>query len=91
MNKPQILKLLAITLTREDTSRLKKHLVGWNHLNELLLLGSLTDQDLRKLIALEAMSPKPRPEIIRRLLARVKSNERDHILTVLNAHETAGT
>lgn len=71
----------------KDVRRLKPHLTGWNHLNEILLLGQVTEADVRKLILIELLTKKRRT-ILMKLTARLKSMElvglRNSVFACLN-------
>lgn len=64
-----------VELTDKDQERLKVHLVGWNHLNEILLLGSINEPDLMRLVILELAGSR-RMDIINRLLGRLAKLQR---------------
>ena len=70
----KILAVLAVKLTASDHTRLESHLSNWNRLNEILLLGTISAGDLRKLIYLESQG-KCRLPMLRKLVTRLKSYE----------------
>lgn len=73
---------LKTTVGSDDLKRLKPHLGGWNHLNEILLLNQMSAEDIKKLILIE-ITNKEREQILSKLTARLKSLElkqlREHI------------
>jgi hypothetical protein len=64
-----------VEFSDKDQERLKVHLVGWNHLNEILLLGSVNEADLKRLVILE-LSGSRRMDIVNRLLGRLAKVQR---------------
>lgn len=78
-----------VELSRRDRKRLEPHLSGWNRLNEMLVLGEFTNDDLRKLIALE-LEGSNRRAILTKLAQRIVANYRANLnLALAAAHETA--
>ena len=67
-----------VILNSKDAERLSPHLSGWGSLNEILLLG-INVPDLERLVVLELMSPRPRRQILERLLGRISTIERSQI------------
>lgn len=65
-------------LSKKDRTRLEPHLVGYNRLNELLLLNGIPIEDIQKLIMLE-VEGKRRPFILKKLVGRLKSKERQQL------------
>ena len=70
---------LRITISRNDSKRLAPHLSGWNHLNEILLLGQITTHDLKRMVLIE-VTGLGRRDIIRKLVARLKRQEARQLL-----------
>lgn len=70
----KILAVLAVNVSPADRKRLLPHLSNWNRLNEILLLGTISTADMRKLIYLESQG-KCRLPMLRKLVTRLKSYE----------------
>lgn len=68
------------TISERDAKRLQPHLSGWNRLSEMLVLDTITLDDLKRLVVLEARSDAPRKAVVRKLVARVLSRERSRIM-----------
>jgi hypothetical protein len=66
-----------VEVSNKDQQRLRVHLLGWNRLNEILLLG-VNEPDLRRLVVMEVMGSR-RMTIINRLLGRLAKLERKRI------------
>ncbi len=66
-----------VEVSNKDQQRLRIHLLGWNRLNEILLLG-VNEVDLRRLVVMEVMGAR-RMTIINRLLGRLAKLERRRI------------
>ena len=66
------------TVSKKDLLRLRGHLAGWSHLNEIFLLGGLTSDDLRKLIVIELVD-KRRRDILRRLVTRLETQQAEEL------------
>lgn len=62
--------LKQVVLTDEDKVRLAPHLASSGKLNEMLMLDTVSDEDLKKMLAIEAMSDNPRSVIVKKLLGR---------------------
>lgn len=62
-------------LTKADTARLQPHLSNWNRLNDLLVLGECTVEDLEKLLQIEASTHRRTP-LLRRLQQQIVSRYR---------------
>lgn len=73
---------LHTSVTPKDYKRLEPHLSGWVHLNEILLLGQLSTDDIRKLIVIET-STKGRRQILTKLTARLKSLELQQLRSLI--------
>ena len=71
-----------VELRSRDVKRLEPHLASSGKLNELLVLDSITDEDLQRLLLLEARRPKPRYVIVRKLIARLLSRTRERMIRV---------
>jgi hypothetical protein len=69
-------------LTKRDVKRLSDHLISTRRLNEVLVMDSITTEDLRKMILVEATHRVPRMVIVRKLLGRIHSRQREEILNV---------
>jgi hypothetical protein len=69
-----------VLLNSKDAERLTPHLSGWCRLNEVFLLG-VNVPDLERLVILELMRVRPRPQIIERLLGRIFTLHRAAINT----------
>lgn len=67
-----------VLLSPKDQERLSVHLIGWNRLNEILLLGSINEADLKRLIVMELAGSR-RMDIINRLLGRLQKIQRKRI------------
>lgn len=67
-----------VEISDKDKQRLSVHLVGWNKLNEIFLLGSINEPDLRRLVVMEIMGSR-RMSIIGRLLGRLQKIQRKRI------------
>jgi hypothetical protein len=79
----KLVNTLHTGLTAKDMTRLKPHLSGWVRLNEILMLGTLSAEDLRKLILIE-ITERKRRQILRKLVSRLKSTERQHLLSLID-------
>jgi hypothetical protein len=81
-------QLKPITLTQADAKRLEPHLVSARRLNEVLVMDSVSDQDLRRMVLAEAAKPTPRVTIIKKLLGRIYARQRKEILDLVfpNGH-----
>lgn len=71
-NQPKITKVIR--------ARLAPHLSGWNRLSEMLLMDTLDDEDLKCMILIERERKIPRPAILRKLVARLVSRTRNHLM-----------
>lgn len=67
-----------VEISDKDKQRLSVHLVGWNRLNEIFLLGSINEPDLRRLVIMEIMGSR-RMTIVSRLLGRLQKIQRKRI------------
>ena len=67
-----------VEISEKDHQRLSVHLIGWNRLNEIFLLGSINESDLRRLVIMEIMGAR-RKTIINRLLGRLQKLQRKQI------------
>lgn len=67
-----------VEISDKDRVRLSVHLVGWNKLNEIFLLGSINEPDLRRLVVMEIMGSR-RMSIVSRLLGRLQKIQRKRI------------
>ena len=70
------MKNLPKKVTTEDKLRLAPHLSGINRLNESLMLGLFTPEDLAILISLEAQNEHPRKDMIDKLVATLTADFR---------------
>lgn len=74
------------TVTRRDEVRLAPHLASSGKLNELLVLDTVGNTDLRRMLVMEAnRRGGPRYVIVRKLLARILSRERERVITTCRA------
>lgn len=67
-----------VEISDKDKQRLAVHLIGWNRLNEIFLLGGINEPDLRRLVVMEVMGSR-RMSIINRLLGRLQKIQRKRI------------
>lgn len=79
-------QLKPITLSAADAKRLEPHLVSARRLNEVLVMDSVTDDDLRRMVLAEAKKPAPRITIIKKLLGRIYARQRKEILDLVFPH-----
>ena len=77
-----------VVLTDSDRAQLEPHLTGINKLKEYLAFHPHDSLDLKKmmLIELERTITKPRSDILRKLIGRLKSVERNALLRKLNLY-----
>lgn len=66
----ELLQRLGVTVTNADIKRLKPHLSGWVHLNELLVADFFTAEDIKKLLVIE-INDRGRRQILDKLCARL--------------------
>jgi len=67
-----------VEISEKDHQRLSVHLIGWNRLNEIFLLGSINEPDLRRLVVMEVMGAR-RMTMLNRLLGRLQKLQRKRI------------
>lgn len=79
----------ALRVTQSDRKRLEPHMAYLGKLNELLVMDTVGATDLRRMIWIEVNKPAPRPTIIRKLLGRVATRERQRVLDAI-ANPRAG-
>jgi hypothetical protein len=79
-----------VQITDSDVHRLLPHLRNWNGLSDLMLLGTVSNDDLRRLVILELKMDKPRMFILKKLAGRLTSAYRQKTLTAIAAAELAG-
>jgi hypothetical protein len=72
------------TLSAKDVERLAPHLSGWNRLSEMLVLDTVSNDDLKRLILLETKMTSPRKRVIQKLLARLLSRARHDLTTTIS-------
>lgn len=72
------------TVRPRDVKRLEPHLSSSGKLNELLVLDSVTTEDLQRMLLIECNAGRPRPRyvIVRKLVARILSRERDRLVAM---------
>lgn len=66
-------------VTKADRRRLAPHLSGWNRVTDLLLLGTVSTEDLMRLVVIESEGRKRKP-ILKRLLGRLYTEQQKAIL-----------
>lgn len=71
-------------ISAEDRKRLAPHLSNYNRLNEILVLNGIELSDIQKLILLE-LEGAQRPFILGKLIGRLKSKERNQLLTLVQS------
>ena len=71
-------------ISDEDRLRLSPHISNYNRLNEILVLNGIAIEDIQKLILLE-LEGDQRPFILGKLVGRLKSKERNQLLTVIQS------
>lgn len=69
-----------ITVSKKDEKRLAGHLVSSRRLNEVLVMDMVTNEDLRRMVILEAGRASPRVTIVKKLLGRIYARQRTEIL-----------
>lgn len=69
--------------TRLEVLKWKPHLTGWNKLNEVFKLDLLSVKDLEAMLRIELHS-HARPELLRRLIARLHSAHRKELTKDIN-------
>ena len=76
--------LKQVTLRPRDVKRLEPHLASSGRLNEVLVLDTITTEDLQRMLLIEANATRPRPRyvIVRKLVARIVARERDRMITL---------
>ena len=72
-----------VTLSKRDERRLSTHMISTRRLNEILVMDSISTDDLKRMVIIEAQRPHPRTIIVRKLVGRIHSRERQRILDVL--------
>lgn len=70
-------------ITVADRRRLEPHLTGWNKVQGLLVLGTIPQEDLKRLIVLETETRK-RKVILQRLVGRYFSNQRKQLMDIIH-------
>lgn len=76
------------TTTESDIDRLQPHLSSTGKLNEVLMLDTVTDDDLRKMLIIESYRDKPRRTIVRKLLGRLYRREYSYMMRLIFPNET---
>lgn len=81
------------TLRPRDAKRLEPHLASSGRLNEILVLDTISTEDLQRMLLIEANATHPRPRyvIVRKLVARIVARERDRMITTAYGSLHAGT
>lgn len=80
----KLFKPLALPAVRpRDVKRLEPHLASSGRLNEVLVLGTVSTEDLQRMLLIECNAGRPRPRyvIVRKLVARILSRERERMLS----------
>lgn len=72
-----------LSLTERDSKRLAPHLISTRRLNEVLVMDSVSDEDLRRMVLIEAKRSMPRPTVVRKLLGRIHARQRKEILALV--------
>lgn len=68
-------------ITKDDIARLSRSISGWNRLCEVLVLDTISNDDLKRLIVMEKMrGTKARPRVLRKLVGRLVSRTREALL-----------
>lgn len=80
----ELLQRLGVTVTNADIKRLKSHLSGWVHLNELLVADFFTTEDIKKLIVIE-LNDRARRQILDKLCARLSTKQLEHLRDLVAA------
>jgi hypothetical protein len=78
-----------MTITKHDRKRLTPHLSHWKHLNEILILNGVSNEDLKKLAIIEATTGKHRKVILGKLVGRLMARERRAMLRQLEGLQCA--
>jgi hypothetical protein len=75
--------LRQLALRPRDVKRLEPHLASSGRLNEVLVLDTISTEDLQRMLLIEANADRPRPRyvIVRKLVARIVARERDRMVT----------
>lgn len=76
------------TVTKNDIKRLSSHIISSRRLNEMLVLDSITTDDLRRMVLIEASKAQPRIVIVRKLIGRIHSRERQRIINAIRPEKT---
>ena len=73
-----------VTVSPEHVTRLAPCISGSRACSVTLMRNSLSDADLFRLLWIEVAlrDPKPRPEIVRRILGRIHTRERRRVMAV---------
>lgn len=71
------------TLTKRDIKRLEGHVLSARKLNEVLVMDSVSLNDLQRMALIEASKPKPRQVILKKLIGRIYSRARNETLEIL--------
>jgi hypothetical protein len=69
-------------VTKSDRRRLAPHLTGWNRMTDLMLLGTISSDDLKRLIIIESEERKRKP-ILRRLIGRLFTMQQQQLLETI--------
>ena len=81
--KPLFPETHPVSLSKRDERRLSSHLISTRRLNEILVMDSVSTDDLKRMVIIEAQRPVPRMIIVRKLVGRIHSRERQRILDAL--------
>lgn len=78
-----------IQTTQEQVNRLAPKIAHSRATATTLARNSISDEDLLRLLWIEVAlrDPKPRPEIVRRLLGRVHTRERNRVMSACLTEE----
>ena len=74
--------LRKVAVRPSDVKRLGPHLSSSGRLNEMLVFDVVTTEDLQRMLLMEAGRRKPRYVIVRKLVARILSRERERLIRV---------
>ena len=66
---------LVVSVSKKDAARLTPHLANYGKLNEMLVMNTVTDADLQRMILIE-VAGKNRKVFIRKLVGRYMSRRR---------------
>lgn len=69
-----------VSISARHVNRLLPHLASTGKLNELLVLDAIPTTDLQRMLLLETDRPTPRYPVVRKLIARILSRERERMI-----------